>query len=78
MQGTPEGKEQGASQIRETARKSNYHLLKELNQKHRDNPTEEENILWQYLRANKIGYHIRRQHIIDELIVDFICLKKNR
>jgi acyl-coenzyme A synthetase/AMP-(fatty) acid ligase/very-short-patch-repair endonuclease len=72
----PEGKEPGRSQYRETARKSTYNLLKELSQKHKDNPTDEENILWQYLRANKTGYHIRRQHIIDEFITDFVCLKK--
>jgi acyl-coenzyme A synthetase/AMP-(fatty) acid ligase len=72
----PEGKEPGRLQYRETARKSTYNLLKELSQKHKDNPTDEENILWQYLRANKTGYHIRRQHIIDEFITDFVCLKK--
>ncbi|HEX7844621.1 MAG TPA: AMP-binding protein [Chitinophagaceae bacterium] len=73
---SPEGKENGRSLQRETARRSSYGLLKELSQKNRDNPTEEENILWEYLRANKTGYHIRRQHIIDEFITDFVCLKK--
>ncbi len=70
------GKEPGRSNFIDTARKSTYNLLKELSQKHKDNPTEEENILWQYLRANKTGYHIRRQHVIDEFITDFVCLKK--
>jgi acyl-coenzyme A synthetase/AMP-(fatty) acid ligase len=73
---SPMGKEPGRSQFIDTARKSTYVLLKELSQKHRDNPTEEENILWQFLRANKTGHHIRRQHIIDEFIADFVCLKK--
>jgi acyl-coenzyme A synthetase/AMP-(fatty) acid ligase len=72
----PRGKGSGGSQYRETARKSTYNLLKELSQQHKDNPTLEENILWEQLRANKTGYHIRRQHVIDEFIPDFVCLKK--
>ena len=70
---SPEGKE---TRLRETARNSTYKLFKELSQQLKDNPTEEEKNLWQSLRANKTGYHIRRQHIIDEFIVDFVCLKK--
>lgn len=76
-QPSPGGKEQDVDRPRYTARPSSYNLIKELSQKHKDNPTEEENILWQQLRTNKTGYHIRRQHIIDEIIVDFVCLKKN-
>ena len=72
----PEGKEQNSYQFRETARNSTYKLFKEFSKQLRGNPTEEETFLWQSLRANKIGYHIRRQHIIDEFIVDFVCLKK--
>jgi 5-methyltetrahydrofolate--homocysteine methyltransferase len=29
------------------------------------------------LRANQIGFKIRRQHLIDKYIVDFICLEKS-
>lgn len=76
-QPSPVGKEQESSRPRDTARPSTYGLLKELSKQQKDNPTEEENILWQSLRDNQTGYKIRRQHIIDELIVDFICLKKN-
>ena len=72
-QPSPEGKEQ---QFRETARNSTYKLFKELSQQLKDNPTQEERILWELLRSHKAGYHIRRQHIIDEFIVDFVCLKK--
>ena len=75
-QPSPGGKEPGASQFRETARNSSYGLLKELSKRHKGNPTDEENLLWQYLQKNKTGYHIRRQHIIDEYITDFVCLKK--
>ncbi|MBS1530717.1 MAG: DUF559 domain-containing protein [Bacteroidetes bacterium] len=42
----------------------------------RQNPTEAENILWQLLRNNQIGYKIRRQHAIDGYIADFVCLPK--
>ncbi|NCU02928.1 MAG: leucine--tRNA ligase [Chitinophagaceae bacterium] len=45
-------------------------------EQNRDNPTEEENRLWQRLRANQTGHHIRRQHIIDQYIVDFISIDK--
>ncbi len=69
------GGEQGPK-FRETARNSTYGLYKEFSQQLKDNATKEEEILWQYLRADKTGYHIRRQHIIDEFIVDFVCLKK--
>ncbi|AFY84614.1 endonuclease domain-containing protein [Oscillatoria acuminata] len=36
--------------------------------------TDEEKILWQYLRANRLnGWHFRRQQIIDGFITDFYC-----
>jgi very-short-patch-repair endonuclease len=36
--------------------------------------TEEEEILWEKLRANRLnGFHFRRQQIIDGFIVDFYC-----
>jgi acyl-coenzyme A synthetase/AMP-(fatty) acid ligase len=72
-QPSPEGKE---SRFRETARNSTYKLFKEFSEELKNNPTQEEKMLWEMLRTNKIGYHIRRQYIIDEFIVDFVCLKK--
>ena len=40
----------------------------------RNQMTEEEKHLWQYLRANRLdGAHFRRQQIIDGFIVDFYC-----
>jgi very-short-patch-repair endonuclease len=40
----------------------------------RNNPTESEKILWQWLRKKKIlGYKFRRQYGIDAFIVDFYC-----
>ena len=37
--------------------------------------TSAEKILWQELRANKLGAHFRRQQIIAGFIVDFYCHK---
>ncbi len=60
-----------------TARKSSYHLLKELKEQRKNNPTETEKILWNFLKGKKLGgYKFRREHIIDEFIVDFVCLSK--
>ncbi len=73
----PEGENRPASELhRQTARASTYGLLKELSKEHKQSPTEEENMLWQYLRSHKTGHHIRRQHIIDQYIVDFVCLDR--
>ena len=35
--------------------------------------TSAEKLLWQELRANKLGVHFRRQQVIQEFIVDFYC-----
>ena len=51
----------------------NYGLLKENAKRMRQNPTEAEAILWQALKANAFGLHFRRQHIIHDFIVDFLC-----
>src|SRR4029453_16710009 len=37
--------------------------------------TPAEKILWQELRANKLGVHFRRQQVIEGFIVDFYCHK---
>ena len=41
----------------------------------RRNMTPAEKILWQELRANKLGVHFRRQQVIAGFIVDFYCHK---
>jgi len=51
-------------------------LLKEKAKEARKNPTEAESIIWERLRNKQIGYKIRRQHVIDRFIVDFVCLEK--
>src|SRR5262249_13405488 len=39
----------------------------------RHNPTEAEEILWQKLRNNQLGYRFRRQHPLKIFAVDFYC-----
>jgi very-short-patch-repair endonuclease len=47
---------------------------KQLSKKLRQELTEEERILWNYLRRNQLnGLHFRRQQIIDGFVVDFYC-----
>ena len=54
-----------------------YSRLKELALINRHNPTDAENFLWENLKGKNIdGYKFRRQHIIDDCIVDFVCLSK--
>jgi len=60
-----------------TARKSEYELLKKNAKDLRRFSTEAESVLWEVLRGNHLGEKFRRQHIINDIIVDFICLSKN-
>ena len=60
-----------------TAHPDIYALLKENAQKQKRFPTEAEKCLWEMLRAKKMGHRFRRQHIIGDFIVDFICLPLN-
>jgi len=61
----------------QTARDSYYRLLQELAKKNKENSTEAEEFLWKNLKGKQIlGYKFQRQHIIDNFIADFVCLKK--
>jgi very-short-patch-repair endonuclease len=49
---------------------------KDLCREFRKNPTKAEDVLWEYLRANRLsGYKFRRQYPIMGYIVDFYCSK---
>ncbi|TAL67242.1 MAG: endonuclease domain-containing protein [Bacteroidetes bacterium] len=50
--------------------------LKPKAQENRSNPTSAERIMWSELRNKKLGYRSRRQHVIAEYIVDFVCIEK--
>ena len=60
-----------------TAHPDIYSLLKENALEQKRYPTEAERCLWEILRANKMGHRFRRQHIVGDFIVDFICLPLN-
>ncbi len=73
----PEGGAVGAEkQDWHTAGSELYSLLKEKAQEMRNKPTETEKMLWNVLSSKGLeGYKFRRQHIIGEYIVDFVCLQ---
>ena len=53
-----------------------YSRLKELAIGHRQHPTEAEDTLWLHLKGKQQdGYKFRRQHIIADCIVDFVCIE---
>lgn len=54
-----------------------YNFLNEKAKEMRNKPTEAEKMLWNVLSDKGInGFKFRRQHIIGEYIVDFVCLEK--
>ena len=53
-----------------------YNILKDCAKKNRRNSTTAENVLWQSIRNKQLGVEFRRQHIIGDFIVDFVCLDK--
>ena len=55
----------------QTVTKEKLQRAKEL----RRDMTPAEKILWQEMRANKLGVHFRRQQVIAGFIVDFYCHK---
>jgi len=73
----PQGEGETISPKYQTARASMYAELKQLAEEKRKNQTEAESVLWEALRGKQIeGYKFRRQHVIDEFIVDFVCLSR--
>ncbi|MCB0475929.1 MAG: class I tRNA ligase family protein, partial [Flavobacteriaceae bacterium] len=55
---------------------NNSGLLLERAKEMRANPTQAESILWEQLKGKKLGVKFRQQHLIDDFIVDFVCLSK--
>ena len=61
--------------IYETADCASYDLLSAYSEYNRQHPTEAESIMWDLLKAKDVeGHKFRRQHIIKDYIVDFVCL----
>ncbi len=72
----PEGKSFVSQWGAHTADPTLYNILKENAEHNRKNPTEAESILWKLLNGNGLDMHFRRQHIIQDFIVDFFCADK--
>jgi valyl-tRNA synthetase len=73
----PQGEGEKSAPKYQTARTSVYPLLKALAEEIKNNITEAEAALWEALRGKQLDeYKFRRQHPIDQFIVDFVCLKK--
>ena len=71
---TPEGEVQWGAW--NTADPTLYVELKEKAESMRKNPTEAESAMWEMLKGNNLDAKFRRQHIIGDYIVDFVCLDK--
>lgn len=52
------------------------HLLLDKAKEMRANPTEAEAVLWARLKGKQLDFKIRQQHLIEDFIVDFVCLSK--
>ena len=62
----------------ETADPVLYRVLKDYTKTMRNVSTKAESLMWDVLSGKKFdGYKFRRQHIIGNFIVDFICLRAN-
>ena len=59
-----------------TASPDRYGILKEFAKENRQYPTEAERALWEMLKEDNLGVSFRRQHIIGDYIVDFVCLSR--
>ncbi|MBP1640124.1 MAG: isoleucine--tRNA ligase [Bacteroidetes bacterium] len=60
-----------------TAAPFNYEVLKENAKSRRKSPTNAEIALWEALKSKQLeGYKFRREHVIDDFIVDFVCLNE--
>ena len=57
-----------------TTDRQRWKNLKGFARENRREPTLAEAQLWQALRTNQLGSRFRRQHAIEDYIVDFVCL----
>ncbi|WP_027451116.1 DUF559 domain-containing protein [Xylanibacter brevis] len=63
--------------VYETADCANYDLLSAYADYNKSHPTEAESVVWDILKSKSLdGHKFRRQHIIKDYIVDFVCLHK--
>ena len=62
---------------REMADPVNYEMLKKNARQMRKEPTDAEEAFWTLVSGKELDVKFRRQHIIGNYIVDFVCLEKN-
>ena len=55
---------------------NNSSLLVEMAKQMRKEPTEAEKVLWINLKTKALNFKFRQQHLIEDFIVDFVCLEK--
>lgn len=72
-QPSPQGREGVPDYL--TGNLKNIHNLKNKALELRKESTRTEKILWEFLRNNQLGSKFRRQHVIDNFIVDFVNLE---
>lgn len=53
-----------------------YELLRSFARENRKRQTPAESFLWEHIRQEQLGEDFRRQHIISDYIVDFVCLDR--
>ena len=53
-----------------------YELLRGFARENRKKQTFAETYLWEHIRQEQLEVDFRRQHIISDYIVDFVCLDK--
>jgi superfamily II DNA helicase RecQ len=70
------GRERGQSQTAYPRYKVTDIVQFEHARKNRRQSTEPEKQLWEVLRNNQSGYKFRRQHPIENFVVDFVCIEK--
>lgn len=71
-----QGGEDRAKPRWQTAANSGWAEMKERAKKLRNNQTDAEHALWQYIKNNQLGFKFKRQQVIGFNIADFVCLDK--
>ncbi|MFS4469077.1 DUF559 domain-containing protein [Maribacter sp. 2210JD10-5] len=72
----PKGRVKEIHQKYKTAQPSIYDLLKTNEQERKKHTTASKKMLWEKLNDEQLGIKFKRQHLIDEFIVDFVCISK--
>jgi len=72
----PSPKREGSQKTIRTTSPEVWRKLNEYAKDNRKKDTEAEDMLWQQLRNHQLGYKVRRQHVIEEFIIDFAFLNE--